>query len=55
MRLANFILKNIEPILQKWEDFAKTLTPAADCMDSTESGRNRPKGANQVHPARVKL
>ncbi|WP_426136367.1 ATP-binding protein [Pseudomonas sp. PWP3-1b2] len=36
MRLADFILKNIEPILQKWEDFAKTLTPAADCMDSTE-------------------
>lgn len=35
MRLADFILQNIEPILQEWEDFAKTLTPAADDMDST--------------------
>ena len=34
MRLANFILHNIEPILQQWEDFAKTMTPAADGMDS---------------------
>lgn len=34
MRLADFILQNIEPILQQWEDFAKTLTPAADGMDS---------------------
>jgi signal transduction histidine kinase len=34
MRLAEFILKNIEPILQQWEDFAKTLAPAADGMDS---------------------
>ncbi len=34
MRLADFILKNIEPILQEWEDFAKTLTPAAEGMDS---------------------
>ena len=25
MRLSDFILKNIEPILQKWEDFARTL------------------------------
>ena len=25
MRLSDFILKNIEPILQKWEDFASTL------------------------------
>jgi signal transduction histidine kinase len=32
MRLAEFILQNIEPILQQWEDFAKTLTPAADGM-----------------------
>ena len=29
MRLADFILQNMEPILQHWEDFAKTLTPAA--------------------------
>jgi signal transduction histidine kinase len=35
MRLADFILHNIEPILQQWEDFAKTLTPAAEGMDST--------------------
>ncbi|MCQ4297604.1 sensor histidine kinase [Pseudomonas stutzeri] len=34
MRLADFILENIEPILQQWEDFAKTMTPAADGMDS---------------------
>jgi signal transduction histidine kinase len=34
MRLADFILLNIEPILQKWEAFAKTMTPAADSMDS---------------------
>lgn len=33
MRLADFILENMEPILQEWEDFAKTLAPAA-CMDS---------------------
>ncbi|HWH85192.1 MAG TPA: sensor histidine kinase [Pseudomonas sp.] len=34
MRLADFILHNIEPILQHWEDFAKTLTPASTTMDS---------------------
>ena len=34
MRLADFILQNIEPILQQWEDFAKTMTPASDGMDS---------------------
>ena len=34
MRLADFILNNIEPILQQWEDFAKTLTPASDGMDA---------------------
>jgi signal transduction histidine kinase len=34
VRLADFILENIEPILQRWEDFAKTMTPAADGMDS---------------------
>jgi len=32
--LADFILENIEPILQQWEAFAKTMTPAADGMDS---------------------
>ena len=25
MRLANFILDNLEPILQSWEDFARTI------------------------------
>lgn len=34
MRLGDFILGNIEPILQQWEDFARTLTPAADGMTS---------------------
>lgn len=34
MRLADFILDNIEPILQAWEDFAKTITPASHGMDS---------------------
>ncbi|WP_426236536.1 sensor histidine kinase [Pseudomonas sp. TWP3-2] len=32
MRLADFILQNMEPILQQWEDFAKTLTPATEGM-----------------------
>ena len=36
MRLADFILENIEPILQRWEDFAKTMTPGASGMDSAE-------------------
>lgn len=31
MRLPDFILKNLEPILQAWEDFARTIqTPGAD-------------------------
>ena len=34
MRLGDFILENIEPILQQWEDFAKTLTPAARGMSA---------------------
>lgn len=29
MRLADFILANIEPILAEWEDFARTLLPGA--------------------------
>ena len=29
VRLADFILANREPILQKWEDFAKTILPEA--------------------------
>jgi signal transduction histidine kinase len=27
MRLSNFILSNLEPILQEWEDFASTIEP----------------------------
>ena len=34
MRLADFIEQNMEPILQQWEDFARTLTPAAEGMDA---------------------
>src|SRR5690348_7247825 len=30
MRLQDFILANIEPILQAWEDFARSLTPGAE-------------------------
>lgn len=31
MRLPDFILRNLEPILQAWEDFARTIqTPGAD-------------------------
>ncbi|MCP9340310.1 sensor histidine kinase [Stutzerimonas xanthomarina] len=36
MRLATFITNNLEPILQAWEDFAKTITPATKMMDSAE-------------------
>ncbi|XUK68037.1 Sensor histidine kinase [Pseudomonas yamanorum] len=34
MRLADFINSNIEPILQQWEDFARTMTPASKGMDA---------------------
>ncbi|MBR8184416.1 sensor histidine kinase [Burkholderia ambifaria] len=34
MRLADFIVRNIEPILVQWEAFAATLLPAARSMDS---------------------
>ena len=30
MRLSEFILANIEPIVDEWEQFAATITPAAD-------------------------
>ena len=33
MRLSNFILKNLEPILQEWEQFAATLVPADQKTD----------------------
>lgn len=36
MRLADFILANLEPILQAWEDFASTLQPASGSMDSAQ-------------------
>jgi signal transduction histidine kinase/ActR/RegA family two-component response regulator len=32
LRLADFILGNIEPILKEWEDFARTIEPAASAM-----------------------
>ncbi|MGU7813309.1 ATP-binding protein [Burkholderia sp. AW49-1] len=34
MRLADFIVRNTEPILVQWEAFAATLLPAARSMDS---------------------
>ncbi|RKU00588.1 two-component sensor histidine kinase [Burkholderia sp. Nafp2/4-1b] len=34
MRLADFIIRNMEPILVQWEAFAATLLPAARSMDS---------------------
>jgi signal transduction histidine kinase len=34
MRLADFIQANIEPILEQWETFAKTLQPAAADLSS---------------------
>lgn len=36
MRLAHFILNNLEPILQAWEGFAKSIVPASTTMNSTE-------------------
>jgi len=32
MRLAAFIRKNSKPIIAEWENFARTLVPAADGM-----------------------
>lgn len=34
MRLAEFILRNMETILEEWESFAATLLPAAADMSS---------------------
>ena len=34
IRLGNFILENMESILQQWENFAKTINPPALTMDS---------------------
>jgi signal transduction histidine kinase len=36
MRLAQFILTNLEEILQAWEDFAKGLSPATEKMGTKE-------------------
>lgn len=36
MRLADFILDNLEPILQAWENFARTISPATDSMTSVQ-------------------
>jgi len=33
MRLADFILDNLEPILQSWEDFARSIPGASRSMD----------------------
>jgi signal transduction histidine kinase len=33
MRLSPFILQNLEPILAKWESFARTLLPAAQDLE----------------------
>jgi signal transduction histidine kinase len=34
MRLSSFILRNLEPILQSWEDFARTVTTPMPALDS---------------------
>ncbi|PKH16596.1 sensor histidine kinase [Pseudomonas fluorescens] len=34
MRLPDFILENLEPILQAWEDFARTLDTPGEALDS---------------------
>ena len=36
LRLADFIISELEPILQEWENFARTLTPAALVMTNKE-------------------
>ncbi len=36
MRLSEFILKNIEAILQEWDDFARSIQPAHRTMDEIE-------------------
>jgi signal transduction histidine kinase len=36
IRLSDFILGNMEAILQAWEDFARTIEPPALTMDDTE-------------------
>ncbi|MEG3191012.1 sensor histidine kinase [Lysobacter sp. D1-1-M9] len=36
MRLSEFIRHNMEPILQEWEDFARTIEPTTGVMDVAE-------------------
>ena len=36
LRLADFINSNVEPILREWENFARTLKPAAGDMSNKE-------------------
>lgn len=33
MRLSNFIISSLEPVLQEWEDFAATIAPAGQQTD----------------------
>lgn len=33
MRLSEFIVSNVDRIVDEWEQFARTVTPAADAMD----------------------
>jgi signal transduction histidine kinase len=35
MKLAQYLQGNLEPILQEWESFARTLLPAAESMNAT--------------------
>ena len=34
MRLSQFIVENVDRIVDEWEQFAATITPAAETMDS---------------------
>jgi glycerophosphoryl diester phosphodiesterase len=34
MRLSEFIVCNVDPIVAEWEQFAASITPAADYMDA---------------------
>ena len=36
MRLSEFIVQNVDRIVDEWEQFATTITPAAENMDSVE-------------------
>ena len=34
MRLSQFIVENVDRIVDEWEQFAETITPAAETMNS---------------------